>query len=47
VKDEEIKHRWQKYFDKMFNGEIESSTPLMILAGVLCGTSRSLRLMRL
>ena len=26
VKDEEIKHRWQGYFDKLFNGENESST---------------------
>jgi hypothetical protein len=26
VKDEEIKHRWQEYFDKLFNGETESST---------------------
>jgi hypothetical protein len=26
VKDEEIKHRWWEYFDKLFNGEIESST---------------------
>jgi len=26
VKDEEIQHRWQEYFDKLFNGENESST---------------------
>ncbi|XP_073360714.1 uncharacterized protein [Aegilops tauschii subsp. strangulata] len=26
VKDEEIKHRWQEYFDKLFNGENEIST---------------------
>lgn len=26
VKDEEIKHRWREYFDKLFNGENESST---------------------
>jgi hypothetical protein len=26
VKDEEIKHRWQEYFDKLFNGETESPT---------------------
>jgi phage terminase small subunit len=26
VKDEEIKHRWQEYFDKLFNGGTESST---------------------
>ena len=26
VKDEEINHRWREYFDKLFNGEIESST---------------------
>jgi hypothetical protein len=26
VKDEEIKHRWREYFDKLFNGETESST---------------------
>ena len=26
VKDEEIKHRWREYFDKLFNGENKSST---------------------
>jgi hypothetical protein len=26
VKDEEIKHRWQKYFDKLSNGESGSSS---------------------
>jgi hypothetical protein len=26
VKDEEIKHRWREYFDKLFNGETERST---------------------
>ncbi|XP_071678534.1 uncharacterized protein [Lolium perenne] len=26
VKDKEIKHRWQEYFDGLFNGETESST---------------------
>ena len=26
VKDEEIKHRWREYFDKLFNGDNESST---------------------
>ena len=26
VKGEEIKHRWREYFDKLFNGENESST---------------------
>ena len=26
VKDEEIKHRWRENFDKLFNGESESST---------------------
>jgi hypothetical protein len=26
VKDEEIKHRWQEYFDKLFNGKNKSST---------------------
>ena len=26
VMDEEIKHRWREYFDKLFNGENESST---------------------
>ncbi len=26
MKDEEIKHRWREYFDKLFNGENESST---------------------
>ena len=26
MKDEEIKHRWREYFDKMFNGENESTT---------------------
>jgi hypothetical protein len=39
VKDEEIKHRWQEYFDKLFNGEpralpLNSTTPLMIPGGV-------------
>ena len=48
VKDEEIKRRWREYFDKLFNGENESSTieldtPLMRPARVLCGESRSLR----
>jgi hypothetical protein len=26
VKDEEIKHRWREYFNKVSNGETESST---------------------
>jgi hypothetical protein len=26
VKEDEIKHRWQEYFDKLFNGENENST---------------------
>jgi hypothetical protein len=26
VKDEDIKRRWREYFDKLFNGETESST---------------------
>jgi hypothetical protein len=26
VTDEEIKHRWREYFDKLFNGETKSST---------------------
>jgi hypothetical protein len=26
VKDKKIKHRWWEYFDKLFNGETESST---------------------
>jgi hypothetical protein len=26
VKNEEIKHRWREYFDKLFNGESESSS---------------------
>jgi hypothetical protein len=26
VKDEDIKHRWQEYFDKLFNGETKSSS---------------------
>jgi hypothetical protein len=26
VKDDDIKHRWREYFDKLFNGETESST---------------------
>jgi hypothetical protein len=25
VKEDEIKHRWQEYFDKLFNGENENS----------------------
>ncbi|EMS62264.1 putative serine/threonine-protein kinase GCN2 [Triticum urartu] len=28
VKDEEIKHRWQEYFDKLFNGEKSSTIEL-------------------
>ena len=26
VKDDEIRHRWQEYFDKSFNGENENTT---------------------
>uniref|UniRef100_A0A8I6XAQ5 Endonuclease/exonuclease/phosphatase domain-containing protein n=1 Tax=Hordeum vulgare subsp. vulgare TaxID=112509 RepID=A0A8I6XAQ5_HORVV len=26
VKDEAIKHRWQEYFDNLYNGEVDSST---------------------
>ena len=26
VKDDEIKHRWQEYFDKLFNGENKNTT---------------------
>jgi hypothetical protein len=26
VKEDEIRHRWQEYFDKMFNGENKNST---------------------
>jgi len=26
VKEDEIRHRWQEYFDKLFNGENENST---------------------
>jgi hypothetical protein len=25
VKEDEIRHRWQEYFDKLFNGENENS----------------------
>ena len=26
VKEDEIRHRWQAYFDKLFNGENENTT---------------------
>ena len=26
MKEDEIRHRWQEYFDKLFNGENENST---------------------
>ena len=26
VKEDEIRHRWQEYFDKLFNGENENTT---------------------
>ena len=29
VKEDEIRHRWQEYFDKLFNGEmVRTRTPL-------------------
>lgn len=49
VKDEEIKHRWREYFDKLFNGgrmrvlPLNWMTPLMRPTCVLCTESRSLR----
>ena len=52
VKDEDIKHIWREHFDKLFNGENESSSielddSLDDTWGVLCGESRSLRSRRL
>ena len=26
MKEDEIRHRWQEYFDKLFNGENENNT---------------------
>ena len=26
MKEDEIRHRWQEYFNKLFNGENENST---------------------
>ena len=26
MKEDEIRHRWQEYFDKLFNGENENTT---------------------
>ena len=26
IKEDEIRHRWQEYFDKLFNGENENTT---------------------
>ena len=42
VKEDEIRHRWQEYFDKLFNGEnIDTTfswlTLLMTPIGALCG----------
>ena len=51
VKEDEIRHRWQEYFDKLFNGENENSTvrldDLMISIGALCVGSKSRRLKKL
>ena len=52
MKDEEIKHRWREYFDKLFNGENESSTIELDDSFDetnmrLCSESRSLRSRRL
>ena len=52
VKDEEIKHRWREYFDKLFNGENESSTIELDdsfdeTSMRFCGESKSLRSRRL
>ena len=29
VKEDEIRHRWQEYFDKLFNGKNENTTVLL------------------
>ena len=41
VKEDEIRHRWQEYFDKLFNDENENTTfswttRLMTLIDALC-----------
>ena len=48
VKEDEIRHRWQGYFDKLFNGESTDTsfswmTLLMTSIGALCGESKNLR----
>ena len=42
VKEDEIRHKWQEYFDKLFNDEnknttVQRTTRLMTLIGALCG----------
>ena len=48
VKEDEIRHRWQEYFDKLFNGENTNTrfswmTLLMTPIGSLCRESKNLR----
>ena len=45
VKEDEIRHRWQEYFDKLFNGENESTTVQLddSLTGALCGGFKNRR----
>jgi hypothetical protein len=52
VKEDEIRHRWQEYFDKLFNGENENSTiewttHLMTPIGALCVGSKCRRFEKL
>jgi hypothetical protein len=52
VKDEEIRHRWRQYFDKLFNEEngssiIELDDSFDEITDVLCGESRRPRSRRL
>ena len=48
VKEDKIRHQWQEYFDKLFNGEnmditFQLMTILMTPIGALCGESKNLR----
>ena len=48
VKEDEIRHRWQEYFDKLFNSENMDTTfswmtLLMTPIGALCEESKNLR----
>ena len=45
VKVDEIRHRWQEYFDKLFNGENENTTVQLddSFDGALCGGFKNQR----